>query len=179
MARDNGTTDVAPFDGGVRMYPFPPYGVAVGTNFEPFNLTDCDNRPYLFAGPDFLANRASIVILNAAYSVSGRALTQAVQMQIELPYRSRAMRTVEVLVDGASVSEPASLASCRAWSDSLHLGHRVLIDPTTMLGARVPMRAFPMVFLLDENAQIVWVANGDGTSVDDLRRATERLLGPP
>lgn len=171
--------DVTASEVVARSYPGPPYGTFVGNNFEPFNLTDCNNRPYLFAGPEFVNNRATLVILNAGYSTVGRAMSADIQAMVEVPYRGHAIRVVEVLVEGASVMEPATNAQCQAWVDSGRLGHTVLIDPTTMLSSRVPMRMYPIVYLLDENARIVWLSTNGSTAAAEARQQLAMLIGEP
>ncbi len=159
-----------------RRYPSPPYGEGVGAVLLPFQLADCAGGTYRFDGADWLAARATFLVVTAGYCTGCAADDQLVQQRIAAPYRNAGLRVVGVLTEGASPGDPPTAAFCASWIADNHLAHPMALDLGGMLRANIAGVALPQWILTDDLGRIVWRGAGSAAALGEAQRQVEALL---
>lgn len=173
LPADAALADLPALDGA---YPRGPYGTALGATLAPFQLTDCSSRPWRFDEPGFFRSRVSVLELTTGWCSGCAAASQRVEAELHRAYQDRGVRVLEVLLEGAAVTEPPTSAFCNERVRALGLTFPVLADVTGMLRPLAPSGVLPTLVVVDDRGVIRWRSASASTAVEGARAQLDALL---
>lgn len=154
------------------------FGSSEGRRLENFTLPQCDNTDYSFYNDTFCAPEHTLTVLSIAAEWCGPCQVESSMLtdRISIPYASRGVRVIQILVQDADYGPP-DLNLCNRWVARFNLTDNIeLIDPNGTTAGAFPTGSLPSTLLIDETGTILYREDGVSDGLATIRAEIDRAL---